>query len=130
MQIYQFVSFLAVGFLWGVTNPLIKRGSEGIQNSTKQTNNQLLRTLFELKFLLLRWQYMVPFLLNQSGSILYVYALQNSDISLAIPITQACTFLFTALAAICLREQIPNKMTFFGIALIFIGINICIYSKM
>lgn len=130
MQIHQIVSFLAVGFLWGVTNPLIKRGSEGIQTSTIKTNNKFRQTLHEIKFLIFRWQYIVPFLLNQSGSILYVYTLQDSDISLAIPIAQACTFLFTALAAIALREQMPNKTTFFGIALIFIGINICIYSKM
>lgn len=130
MQINQILPFFAVGFLWGATNPLIKRGSEGIQTSTKTTNNKFYQTFLELKYLVLRWQYIVPFLLNQSGSVLYVYALQDSEISLAVPIAQSCTFLFTTLTALLLRERMPNKISFFGIALIFIGINICIYSKM
>lgn len=130
MHISQMLPFIAVGFLWGATNPLIKRGSDGIQKSTKTSDHKFYQIFLELKFLILRWQYIVPFLLNQSGSILYVYGLQDSEISLAVPITQSCTFLFTTLTAICLREQMPNKTSFFGIALIFIGINICIYSKL
>lgn len=130
MQFNQIVPFVAVGFLWGATNPLIKRGSSGIQSTTKNTNNKFYKAFLELKFLVLRWQYILPFLLNQSGSLLYVYALQDSEISLAVPITQSCTFLFTTLTALCLREQMPNKLSFFGIALISIGINICIFSKL
>ena len=130
MELNQILPFVAVGFLWGVTNPLIKRGSSGIQSTTEKTKNKLYQALLELKFLVLRWQYILPFLLNQSGSLLYVYALQDSEISLAVPIAQSCTFLFTTLTALCLREQMPNKLSFFGIALISIGINICIFSKM
>ncbi|XP_055324136.1 transmembrane protein 234 homolog [Sitodiplosis mosellana] len=130
MQLNEIVPFVAVGFLWGVTNPLIKRGSSGIHSTTENTNNRLYQALLELKFLVLRWQYILPFLLNQSGSLLYVYALQGSEISLAVPIAQSCTFLFTTLTALGLREQMPNKLSFFGIALISIGINICIFSKM
>lgn len=130
MQFNQILAFVGVGFLWGVTNPLIKRGSVGIQTNTKNTNNKFYQIILELKFLILRWQYIVPFLLNQCGSLLYVYALQDSDISLAVPIAQSCTFLFTTITAICLREQMPNKLSLFGIALMSIGINICIFSKM
>lgn len=130
MQINQKWPFVAVGFLWGVTNPFIKRGSSGIQSTTKTTNNKAIQAILELKYLVLRWQYILPFLLNQCGSLLYVYALQSSEISLAVPIAQSCTFLFTTLTALCLREQMPNKLSFFGIALISIGINICIFSKM
>lgn len=132
MEFSHILPFIGVGALWGVTNPLIKRGSSGIQSSssTKNTNNKLYQAFIELKFLLLRWQYILPFLFNQCGSLLYVYALQNSEISLAVPITQSCTFLFTTLTALCLKEQMPNKLSFTGIALISIGINICIFSKM
>lgn len=126
----QIVPFVAVGFLWGATNPFIKRGSSGIQSDTKNTNNKFYQAFLDLKYLVLRWQYILPFLLNQSGSLLYVYALQDSEISLAVPIAQSCTFLFTTITALCLREQMPNKLSFFGIALISIGINICIFSKL
>lgn len=130
MQFNRILSFVAVGFLWGVTNPLIKRGSAGIQANAKTTNNKLYQIVLDVKFLVLRWQYIVPFLLNQSGSLLYVLALQDSEISLAVPIAQSCTFLFTTITAICLRERMPNKLSLFGIALMAIGINICIFSKM
>lgn len=132
MLIHQIWPFFAVGLIWGVTNPLIKRGSSGQQTSTnkKTANNKLLQIIFELKSILLRWQYIVPFLVNQSGSLLYVHALQDSEISLAVPITQSCTFLFTTLTALCLGEQMPNKRSFVGVAFISIGINICIYSKL
>lgn len=130
MKLSQILPFIGVGFLWGATNPLIKKGSSGIQSTANHSNNKFYRAFLELKFLVLRWQYIVPFLLNQSGSLLYVYALQDSEISLAVPITQSCTFLFTTITAICLREQLPNKLSFFGIALISIGINICIFSKL
>lgn len=132
MKFHQIWPFIAVGLLWGVTNPLIKRGSSGLKtsNDKKTTKNKLYQTFLELKSILLRWQYIVPFLLNQSGSLLYVHALQDSEISLAVPITQSCTFLFTTLTALCLGEQMPNKRSFIGIAFISIGINICIYSKL
>lgn len=132
MQFHQIWPFFAVGLLWGVTNPLIKRGSSGLQTDKKPKSgkNKLFRVFSEVKSILLRWQYIVPFLLNQSGSLLYVHALQDSEISLAVPITQSCTFLFTTLTALCLGEQMPNQRAFIGIALISIGINICIYSKL
>lgn len=134
MQLYKHFPFFAVGLLWGVTNPFIKRGSSVLETSSSkkatENKNKLYQIFLEFKSILLRWQYIVPFLLNQSGSLLYVHALQHSEISLAVPITQSCTFLFTTLTALCLGEQMPNKQSFIGIALISIGINICIYSKL
>lgn len=128
MSFYHNICFVIVGFLWGATNPLIKRGSTGIQNI--QTDSKLKNFYFELKFLVTRWQYILPFLLNQFGSLLYVYLLQNSELSLAVPIANSCTFIFTALMAMCLNEQMPNKLSFIGMLLIAIGIIICVYSKM
>lgn len=132
MHFHQIWPFFAVGLVWGVTNPLIKRGSSGIQTSTnkKTAKNKFHQIFLDFKSIVLRWQYIVPFLLNQSGSLLYVHALQDSEISLAVPITQSCTFLFTTLTALCLGEQMPNKRSFIGIVFISIGINICIYSKL
>lgn len=128
MSFYHNICFVIVGFLWGATNPLIKRGSTGIQNI--QTDSKLKNFYFELKFLVTRWQYILPFLLNQFGSLLYVYLLQNSELSLAVPIANSCTFIFTALMAMYLNEQMPNKLSFIGMLLIAIGIIICVYSKM
>lgn len=128
MKIYQYIQFVVVGILWGATNPLIKRGSDGID--AIKANTKHLRMIDEILFLITRWQYVVPFLANQSGSLLYVYALQNSELSIAVPIANSCTFLFTALMAILLGEQIPNVKSFIGIIMIAVGVAICIASKM
>lgn len=128
MLIYQYIQFAAVGLLWGGTNPLIKRGSEGID--AIKTNTKHLRFIDEILFLITRWQYVVPFLANQSGSLLYVYALQNAELSIAVPIANSCTFLFTALMAILLGEQVPNIKSFIGMIMIAIGVAICLVSKM
>lgn len=128
MIIYQYIQFAVVGLIWGSTNPLIKRGSEGID--AIKTNTKHLRVIDEILFLTKRWQYVVPFLANQSGSLLYVYALQSSELSIAVPIANSCTFVFTALMAVLLGEQVPNVKSFIGLIMIATGVAICIVSKM
>lgn len=108
--IVELLSLLLVSVLWGCTNPLLKRGTEGIENVTK--TNRVSQLLAEVKFLFLnlkvnfkikfacvyflqtftfhdKWfwlhllpyvaaQYLVPFLLNQSGSLVYYYTLSTT----------------------------------------------------
>ncbi|KAK3710164.1 hypothetical protein QZH41_010554, partial [Actinostola sp. cb2023] len=49
--------------------------------------------------------YMIPFLLNQSGSVLFYLTLASADLSLAVPITNSLTFLFTILTGKLLGEE-------------------------
>lgn len=128
MFVYELAAFVAVGFLWGATNPLIKRGSVGIDRI--KADNKILKFLLELKFMITEWRYIVPFLLNQCGSVLFVFLLQKSELSMAVPISNSCSFLFTALVAILLGEQKPSRNAFIGMFLISLGISICILSKM
>lgn len=128
MPIGQNIAFVVVGFLWGATNPLIKRGSVGID--AIEANSKIAKILLELKFMVTRWQYIVPFLLNQSGSLLYVYALQDSELSVAVPVANSCSFLFTALMAVCLGEKPPSRNGLIGMALVAMGISICILAKL
>lgn len=128
MSVVENTIFVVVGFLWGATNPLIKRGSVGID--AIEANNKLTKLLLELKFMVTRWQYILPFLLNQMGSVLYVFALQKSELSVAVPIANSCSFLFTAIVAMCLREKAPTRNGLIGMALIALGISICIAAKL
>lgn len=128
MSIYQNIAFVIVGFLWGATNPLIRRGSIGVDDI--RANSKFQKIFLEIKFLITRWQYIVPFLLNQCGSVLYVLTLQQADLSLAVPLSNSCSFLFTALVAIALGEQKPSRNTYIGVALIVLGISICMIDKM
>ncbi|KPP57823.1 hypothetical protein Z043_124413, partial [Scleropages formosus] len=49
--------------------------------------------------------YLVPFLLNQSGSLIYYLTLASADLSLAVPLTNSLTFLFTLLGGALLGED-------------------------
>lgn len=128
MSLWQNLTLVLVGFLWGATNPLIRSGSTGVDQITADTKFKKL--YLEIKFLITRWQYIVPFVLNQSGSVLYVYALQDADLSLAVPVANSCSFLFTALVAMLLGEQKHGRNTYVGIGLVVAGISICMVEKL
>lgn len=127
MALWQNVALVLVGLFWGVTNPFIRRGATGVDEI--KSDSKWLKTFLELKFLVTRWQYILPFLINQCGSILYVYTLQEAELSLAVPVANSFTFLFTALTAILLGEQKCGWKTYFGIGLVITGITICIIEK-
>lgn len=127
MSFYHYASLVLVGFLWGATNPLIKRGTTGIRSI--QASNLIRKFLLEIKYLATEWRYVLPFLLNQCGSVLYVFTLQSTELSMAVPIANSCTFIFTALVSMLLGERMPNKDSFIGIFLISSGILTCIYAK-
>jgi len=119
---------IIVGILWGCTNPLMKYGSKGI-TEIKQKQNALLQFLAEFYFLFTNWKYVIPFLINMSGSIVFYKSLSNTDISLVVPITNSLTFLFTTLMGWLLGEEILNKWSFLGIVFVLMGVTICVSSK-
>lgn len=128
MALWHNLNLILVGILWGVTNPFIRRGTTGVDKVP--TISGLPKILTEIKFLITRWQYIVPFLINQCGSVLYVYTLQHAHLSVAVPVANSCTFLFTALTAMLLGEQKHNTMTYVGIALVATGISICMSEQL
>ncbi|CAG8661066.1 6600_t:CDS:2, partial [Paraglomus brasilianum] len=101
------VGFILVAVCWGFTNPFMKKGSAGLENIKQET--WLRQTLAEIWFLVTRWQYIVPLILNLSGSVVYYYTLGQADLSLAVPITNSLTFIFTTLAAALLGEDVGDK---------------------
>ena len=118
---------LSVAVLWGVTNPLIKRGSKGIEH-IKQ-DNRLFQFLAELKFLVCKWQHMIPFLINQCGSLLFYYIIAQADISLAVPITNSLTLIVTMVTGKFLGERVDSKWTYVGVAMVSMGVTLCVLSK-
>jgi len=101
LTVQQALSYLVVGAFWGCTNPLLKRASHGISEvqggwlavracaawarvaargrgrrlwggvHARALTLRLLRRAQELKFLVGRPQWLVAFLLNQCGSLVY-----------------------------------------------------------
>jgi len=122
------VWLLIVGAMWGCTNPLIKRGGEGVSKIKKASKvNQFLA---ENWFLLSRWQYVIPFAINLSGSVMYYLALGNSDISFVVPVTNSITFLFTTFTSKLLGEKGTNMYTYIGMLFVLVGVSICVHSQL
>ncbi|KAJ1967853.1 hypothetical protein IWQ62_001592 [Dispira parvispora] len=119
------VGFILVALCWGFTNPFIKRGTVGLENVPRY-DRWWKQTLAETWFLLTRWQYIVPLAINLSGSMVYYYTLGKSDLSLAVPITNSLTFVFTAFAGYLLGECNYSRNTWLGMALVVLGVAICV----
>ena len=80
---------MVVGAIWGITNPFIRKAD----------------VVLSVRFLL-------PFALNQCGSILYNIALAYLDISIVLPCANAFNVIFTAIAAHALGESMITQSEF------------------
>lgn len=124
VTVVELLSLLLVSVLWGCTNPFLKRGTEGIENVTK--TSKVAQLLAELRFLFLNVKYLVPFLLNQSGSVVYYYTLSTTELSFAVPVANSLTLLCTLLTGKFLGEEIGGKQAVVGM---LAGITLCIISS-
>ncbi|VCX31214.1 unnamed protein product [Gulo gulo] len=76
----QVLALVLVAALWGGTQPLLKRASSRLQQVRERTwARQLLQ---EMKTLFLNTEYLMPFFLNQCGSLLYYLTLASTGGSL------------------------------------------------
>jgi multidrug transporter EmrE-like cation transporter len=130
-----------IGCVWGSTNALIKRGAQiaqrkekerdhkakGSSNSTPAGANTWVASFVkEWLHLLSVWEYSIPFLVNLSASVLFIRALGDSPINVAVPVTNATTFAVTAVAGAALGEQIDIWKAMVGVVMIALGIILCI----
>lgn len=60
---------VAVAFLWGATNPLIRRGSVGVEDVKRAT--VIKQFLAEVYFLITRWQASILFELQHANAMCY-----------------------------------------------------------
>jgi len=75
------------------------------------------------------WKYLVPFLMNMSGSLLFYFLLSSVDISLVVPICNGLTFVFTTITSILLGQKIEGPGVVIGLLFSLAGITACVYSK-
>lgn len=131
---------MVVGALWGCTNPLLRKGSVEVTTTTTTTNDpknlggkqektdgsllvSFLKAFLDIKV----W---LPYVLNQSGSLVFYVLLAKSDISTAVPICNAMALLFSFVTSSALGEPIKNpSRTALGASLILIGVTICVSSQ-
>ncbi|XP_047649014.1 transmembrane protein 234 isoform X4 [Phacochoerus africanus] len=123
----QVLALVLVAALWGGTQPLLKRASSRLQQVHERTWVQQL--LQEMKTLFLNTEYLMPFFLNQCGSLLYYLTLASTDLTLAVPISNSLAIVFTLIVGKALGEDIGGKRAFTGMVLTAAGITLCITSS-
>eukprot|EP00525_Craspedostauros_australis_P001933 CAMPEP_0198120782 /NCGR_PEP_ID=MMETSP1442-20131203/30277_1 /TAXON_ID= /ORGANISM="Craspedostauros australis, Strain CCMP3328" /LENGTH=156 /DNA_ID=CAMNT_0043779497 /DNA_START=57 /DNA_END=527 /DNA_ORIENTATION=- len=147
------LSMVAVGALWGCTNPFLRKGavdSEAFDNSDanhnshsnhnnhnnhnqqqlrlqhqKKRNGQrsLLRKLLDIRV----W---MPLLLNQVGSLLFYIQLGQNDLTVAGPFCNGISLVFSVVASTLLGEGNSHPArAMLGSSLVIIGIAICVTSE-
>ncbi|XP_068624891.1 transmembrane protein 234 homolog [Battus philenor] len=116
------------GVLWGCTNPFIKQGTKGLRSVKSET--YLGQAYAEIVFLLTNWRYVVPFLVNQCGSLMYLLVVQRAPLSLAVPATNGLAFAFTAITGAAVGTEEPlDRGSILGVAFIVIGTALCCWDK-
>lgn len=118
---------MLVAALWGGTQPLLKRASSGLQQVHERTWARQL--VGEMKALFLNTEYLMPFLLNQSGSLLYYLTLASTDLTLAVPICNSLAIVFTLIVGKVLGEDVGGKGAAAGMVLAIAGVTLCVSSS-
>ena len=135
----QIVNVAAVCILWGCTNPFLRRGSMETSTTTtttttttKNDNVSSSPTSICRWFLSLwsKWQFLLPFALNQAGSACYAVLLGQIDLMLALPLCNSLAFVLTALTGYLLGEKISSPwLLSLGTILVLSGTAICAMSQ-
>ncbi|CAM6103425.1 unnamed protein product [Calypogeia fissa] len=137
------LGLLVIGCVWGATNAFIKRGAQIAEQRVRDhkakdsefsitrrslsgATGWLLNFVKEWIQLLSVWEYSIPFLVNLSASVLFIRALGDSPINVAVPVTNATTFAVTAVAGAALGEDIDVWRAMVGVAMIAFGITLCL----
>jgi len=107
------LAVLAVGVLWGCTNPFIakaesRRGVVGLFSD---------------------WRFLLPYGLNQLGAVAYALVLARLDVSIAHPLCNALALVCTAATAVCLGEKSLSFSQVLGILLVLLGSALCVRSR-
>ncbi|NXA03689.1 TM234 protein, partial [Sapayoa aenigma] len=69
---------------------------------------------------------MVPFLLNQGGSLLFYLTLASTDLSLAVPLCNSLALIVTLVTGRILGEDVGGKWAVAGMLLTILGISLCV----
>ncbi|CAH2222266.1 transmembrane 234 [Pelobates cultripes] len=107
LPVRDLCSLVLVSFLWGATNPFLRKGAEGLERVKEERSIRQL--LSEARFLISNWRYVVPFLMNQCGSVGFYLTLASAELSLAVPLCNSLALVFTVVTGTFLGEDIGGR---------------------
>ncbi|XP_068124978.1 transmembrane protein 234 [Hyperolius riggenbachi] len=120
-------SLLLVSLMWGVTNPFLRSGAAGVESVREE--RKVWRLFSQARFLISNYRYIIPFLLNQCGSMVFYFTLASTELSLAVPICNSLALVFTVVTGWVLGEDIGGKGAVLGLFITMMGITICVVSS-
>jgi drug/metabolite transporter (DMT)-like permease len=134
--------YLAVGVLWGCTNPFLKRGQEEIaqhSGASKENAKQSVSKSVFISFLhstlatfqsLLEPKLLFPFILNQLGGLFFYYLVAIEPMRRAAPLCNSLTFGFTAITAYIIGERSNDPILLgTGVLLVLIGVGLILSDE-
>ncbi|RCN45607.1 hypothetical protein ANCCAN_08345 [Ancylostoma caninum] len=130
------LSMIGVGFLWGATNPLLRLGSKASVQEKAATGvhpshniwRRLLSPFVDLTALLMNWKFSIPFIVNQSASVLFIMLISRYSVSVVVPCVNALQFVFTAIVGHLIGERILSCRSCIGAVMVTIGVLIMMTS--
>ncbi|NXK87969.1 TM234 protein, partial [Formicarius rufipectus] len=69
---------------------------------------------------------LLPFLLNQGGSLLFYLTLASTELSLAVPLCNSLALVVTLLTGRILGEELGGKRAVAGMLLTILGVSLCV----
>ena len=125
------LSYCVCGAIWGLTNPLIRLGAIKMAEEERQSQHKHSSFIVKILMILTNWKFYVPYLLNQSGSLVFYYLLSTSEVSMSVPIVNSLTQIFTFLGSLALGEKMTNlPLAVAGSILITLGVSLCVYDRL
>jgi drug/metabolite transporter (DMT)-like permease len=136
MQIVDVLSLVLVGACWGCTNPLLRASSasnpsaptaDAAASDTKATfAKSVVSSLSKFR----RISVWLPYVVNQAGSLLYYFALSQSDLSVAVPVCNALALVFSIATSYFMGERVDQPLrTMLGATLVMGGVAVCLVSR-
>lgn len=152
----DFLSIILVGAVWGCTNPLVRKGSVESKElkskavggcdgcdapsttdvpNKKDCSSSLISSFVKNTYRAIskfrRVSVWLPYLLNQSGSIIYYFLLATSDLTTAVPACNGLALVFSSLTSYFLGERLNKPIQgLIGALLVTLGVAICMISSM
>ncbi|VWU51786.1 conserved protein, unknown function [Hepatocystis sp. ex Piliocolobus tephrosceles] len=113
--------YIVVGFLWGFSNVYLKKGC--IKNEKKKKSKNIDDSMLSM---LSNINFITSYFLNNIGSVLYYYLLYKSDISLAMPLANTSSFIFTYITEVIILKKKVSYKSALGLVLICAGLFLCL----
>jgi drug/metabolite transporter (DMT)-like permease len=134
---FDALALIVVGCLWGCTNPILRRASLSLPNEENSHSSETLENQQSVTQTILlalaKFRHVsvyLPYLLNQSGSLLFYYVLSRSSISLAVPVCNGLSLVFAVTTSYFLGERVDKPFqAAMGAALVISGVALCVFSQ-